>query len=147
MILKYPLTVTAMYQQVYNMGIIKNALIFVCFVFVLLLIAFGASNGTVSLSEGTATNSADTNPPSFQLISSQLEYENGMSQVTGEVKSLEKIDYLEASAKFYNADGKVIYSSMTNILDLGAGETWDFTIYGPTEEVTAYNLTVKDTVY
>lgn len=132
------------------MGIIKNALIFTAFILILLVIAIGSSVGTVKITEETASNTTDqtnTNPPSFQLVSSQLEYENGMSQVTGEVRSLKNNGYIEASAKFYNAEGKVIYSSMTNILDLGIGETWDFTIYGPTEEATAYNLTVKDTVY
>lgn len=63
-----------------------------------------------------------------ELVDHELEVSEDEAIVTGHVENTgdSSLDYVEARAKFYSKEGNVIGTAMTNVTDLGAGETWKF---------------------
>lgn len=57
----------------------------------------------------------------------EKEFELG---VEGKVKNVtdSTLDYLEVEVKFYDKDGNRIGDNFTNVEDLGAGKTWEFSL-------------------
>ena len=62
--------------------------------------------------------------------------ENGMTK--GEVKNTtdKTYRYAEVTVKYYSTDGKLIETKIANNTNVGAGETWVFSVYQPRVEGT-----------
>jgi len=72
----------------------------------------------------------------------------GIVVIVGRAKNVSgrQLSYAEVCAKFYDADGVLISSSLDNINDLGAGEVWHFEIMFLGEDIPArYKIYVGTT--
>jgi hypothetical protein len=67
--------------------------------------------------------------------------------VTGSATANKDLSYAEVKVKYYDESGALVGSDFTNIVDIAAGETWNFKVYGPSEDsirVTEYKIAVGD---
>jgi hypothetical protein len=112
-------------------------------VFAVVCCALGCVSSETDYQEGNAQESSEG--PAIELISHKLVNENGVYQVEGEAKAYKNMSYVEVDVKFYNAEDKLIYTSFTNVADLAENETWLFSVWGPTDPVTRYEIQIKDT--
>lgn len=104
-------------------------------IFILTFFTFGC---TETKSEyQTGSNNDETSPATeLVILDSKLEQEEyGGWIITGTAQTNTDISYAEVDVKFYDAEGAVLQSGMTNVLDLAAGEKWNFKVYGPGSDV------------
>lgn len=93
-------------------------------VLVLILIA-----GVIGIS-GCTTQSTDTKD-NLKIINSTLTFEgDGLYHITGYMKNegTTKYSFVQLEGKIYNKDGVVLYSDISNTMNLAPGETWQFSI-------------------
>lgn len=67
--------------------------------------------------------------------------------VTGSATANKDLSYAEVKVKYYDDSGALVGSDYTNIVDLDAGETWNFKVYGPSDDsihVSNYKIAVGD---
>ncbi|AKB41280.1 FxLYD domain-containing protein [Methanosarcina mazei] len=73
--------------------------------------------------------------------------EYGGYMVTGSATANKDLSYAEVKVKYYDESGALVGSDFTNIVDLDAGETWNFKVYGPFDDsvrVSDYKIAVGD---
>jgi len=73
--------------------------------------------------------------------------EYGGYYVSGSATANKDLSYVEIKVKYYDESGALISSDFTNIVDLAAGETWNFKVYGPFDDsarVTEYKIAIGD---
>ncbi|MDD2644495.1 MAG: FxLYD domain-containing protein [Methanobacteriaceae archaeon] len=67
--------------------------------------------------------------------------------VTGSATANKDLSYAEVKVKYYDEGGALVGSDYTNIVDIAAGETWNFKVYGPSDDsihVSDYKIAVGD---
>ncbi|WP_339105945.1 FxLYD domain-containing protein [Haloterrigena salinisoli] len=88
-------------------------------------------DGSPSDYDFDASHDSGTTPsygvPSAELVDSSLDT-TGNVKITGTVENTSdaSIDYVEANPHFYAENGNLLWRGMTNVTELGAGETWEF---------------------
>jgi len=94
----------------------------------LALVALIAVSGCLTGTSTTTTSGGDA----AELLSADSEVRNEFGTqrlyITGRVRANQDLSYAEVETKFYNSDGEVIASSIDNINDLDAGETWKYEV-------------------
>lgn len=89
-----------------------------------------AADGTLDVADASQWSTSNR-PENVELGDHELvrpEGEFSDPYVDGEATNVgdESVDYVEARAKFYAENGNVLYSTMTNVTDLAADQTWQF---------------------
>jgi len=104
-------------------------------IFLLTFLSLGCTE-TKSEYQTGSTNEAAPPTTELSILDSKLEQEEyGGWIITGTAQTNTDISYAEVDVKFYDAEGAVLQSGMTNVLDLAAGEKWNFKVYGPGSDV------------
>jgi hypothetical protein len=97
------------------------------------------------VTEGTATEEVQ---PLLVINEHSLgKEEYGGYIVTGSAIANKDLSYAEVKVKYYDESGAIVGSDFTNIVDLAAGEIWNFKVYGPFDDsmrVTNYKIAVGD---
>jgi hypothetical protein len=92
----------------------------------------GSDGGQVADYEfsGEFNTEPPADPDGLELTTSELQVGEDTAVISGEVANNrdESVSYVEAVGKFYDGDGVVLKSDMTNVSDLPAGETWSFEV-------------------
>lgn len=106
------------------------------------------------LSGEFASESPDFSPNGLEVTESELKVGERDAAVTGGVENQrgEKVDYIQAIAKFYDADGVVLGTGRDNVTGVPADRTWSFEAswLGRSDrfgEIEDYQLVISDSVF
>lgn len=121
-------------------------LILILSIFILICTSPGCTENKTEYQNGSTPAAETQKEATLTIIDSTLEKEEyGGYIVTGTAQSDADVSYAEVDVKFYDAEGAVLQSGMTNIVDLKAGEPWKFKVYGPSEDVKEYKIATSTT--
>ena len=107
----------------------------------------GSTDGGRSATEtetATETATGSATVVSQKFVSKETDI-GTTKAMTGEVKNEGdgRLSYVEVTATFENADGDVLETSMTNVLDLGPGETWEVWVEYPGDGSSAASGSIE----
>jgi hypothetical protein len=127
----------------------------VLIVLILVFIGIGCTGDKSEYQNGSNSNAVQPAQPApvatpeavgLVILDSKLgKEEYGGYIVTGSAQSDKNQSYAEVNVKFYDSTGAVLQSGMTNIIDLKAGEKWNFKVYGPGSDLHVANYTIATT--
>jgi len=127
-------------------------LISILSIFILVFLTLGCTGNKSEYQNGSNSDAVQpapvTTPEAVNLVilDSKLgKEEYGGYIVTGSAQSDKNQSYAEVDVKFYDSTGAVLQSGMTNIMDLKAGEKWNFKVYGPGSDLHVANYTIATT--
>jgi uncharacterized protein YcfL len=117
-------------------------------IFVLTVSALGCTSNSTEYQNGStpATTPVINETPAVADITilndSLVKDDIGGYNVKGTAQANKDMSYAEIDVKFYDKSGAVLQSGLTNILDLKAGEKWNFEVLGPgsDKKVDSYKI-------
>lgn len=96
----------------------------------------GVESGEVTLADQSSYSLES--PPDVDILEHELQEEDYGVTIVGRVENTgDKLDYLEAIAKFYNEAGNVVSTGLANVRNVGSGETWQFDVSYASTDPTA----------
>ncbi|OBZ36076.1 FxLYD domain-containing protein [Methanohalophilus sp. DAL1] len=131
-------------------------IIIVLLIFSLVFVSLGCTDspeysegsGDSTSDPSSSSTNKDNEQPDLEILDHQLQTgEYGTTSVVGTAKANKDLSYAEVRVKFYDANGNLIGSSLDNINDIGAGESWSFDVPNIEfdKDVSDYKIAVGST--
>jgi hypothetical protein len=114
------------------LGIVVTGLLLILALLVIPALEGGSSKKGPTQPGATSAETSSVFVPPLKILNWQLT-RGTLARVEGEAQNTSSrvLGYAEIWAYFYDAEGRRIWESFTNTVDLGPGMVWRFRIYGP----------------